>query len=196
LSIFLPASISFVAGVVEGLLSPVLFLQRNIGGFIADVTIEEDHTDEVVITDHPVERGASTTDHAFKRPSTVAIKAGWSNSSGTALGNPFYVQLVYNAMLALQASLVPFSITTGKRIYDNMLIRRLSVITDEKTEYALSATFECQEILIANTQTVSSTSGDPTNMQDPVNNAATVNSGSKSVVERSELPVIKTPLLF
>lgn len=178
---FLPGNIAFVAGVTRGLLSPVLFLQRNIGGFIADVTIEEDHTDEVVITEHPVERGASITDHAYKRPASVIIKAGWSNSTWAAFGNPFYVQLVYKKMLTLQASLQPFSITTGKRIYNNMLIRRLSIVTDEKNENALSATFECQEILIASTQTVSSGSGDPANMQDPVNNAGTTNRGTITV---------------
>lgn len=188
------SNITFIAGVVEGLLSPVLFLQRNIGGFVADVTIEEDHTDEVMITEHPVERGASVSDHAYKVPARVIIRAGWSNSSSFALGNPFYVQLVYNQMLALQASLQPFSITTGKRVYNNMMMRRLSILTDEKNENALMATFECQEILIANTQTVSSGAGDPTNMQDPVNNGATQNRGTQSVqrldVYKSQAPTV------
>lgn len=178
-----------MAGVVEGLLSPVLFMERNIGGFIADVTIEEDHTDELVISDHPVERGAEKTDHAYKRPSAVVIKAGWSNSSSAALGNPFYVQLVYNQMLALQASLQPFSLTTGKRFYNNMLIQRLSVVTDEKSENALMATFECREIQIANTQTVSKGTGDASNMKSPVNNAGVADVGTRSVIQRGpDLP--------
>lgn len=198
MSDFLPAAISFVAGVVDGLLSPTLFMQRNIGGFIADCTVEEDHTDEVVITERPVEQGAAITDHAFKRPPRVVIKAAWSNSSSAALGNPFYVQLVYNQMLALQATLQPFSITTGKRVYENMLMSRLSVVTDEKNEYALSCTIECQEILIVSTQTVSSGgSGDPSTQADPVNNAATANRGTTSVVERgADLPNISGPVTF
>lgn len=152
-------------------------MQRNIGGFVADVTIEEDHTDEVVMTDHPVERGAQITDHAFKAPSTVVITAGWSNSSLAALGNPFYAQLVYNQLLGLQASLQPFEIVTGKRIYVNMLIHRLSVKTDEKTENVLMVTAECREIIIADTQTVSTGSGNAADMKDPVNNAPTTNRG-------------------
>lgn len=174
---FLPGDITVIAAAARGLLGPVLFMNRNIGGFIADVTVEEDHTDEIFISDHPVERGASITDHAFKQPSKVVITAGWSNSSFAALGNPFYVQLVYNQMLALQASLEPFSITTGKRIYENMLIQRISTKTDEKTENVFLATFECREILIASTQTVSGSSN-PTNMASPVNNAGVANRGT------------------
>ena len=42
--------------------------------------IEESHKDELEISQHPVEYGASITDHAFKRPSEVVVKVGWSNS--------------------------------------------------------------------------------------------------------------------
>lgn len=48
--------------------------------FIADVTIEEVYTDELEVTEHPVEQGAVIADHAFKRPSEVIITAGWSDS--------------------------------------------------------------------------------------------------------------------
>lgn len=170
------ANITVIEAAALNFLSPILFMSRNIGGFVANVTIEEDHTDEIRITDHPVERGASITDHAIKEPESVVITAGWSNSNIWALGNPFYVQLIYNQMLGLQATLEPFSITTGKRIYENMLIRRISVKTDEKTENSLIATFDCREVIIANTQVVSG-SGDATNMKDPVNNAGTTNRG-------------------
>lgn len=47
---------------------------------IANATIEEVHHDDLEITDHPVEQGASITDHAFKRPAEVVLKLGWSNS--------------------------------------------------------------------------------------------------------------------
>lgn len=44
------------------------------------VTIEEVHNDEMEITDHPVERGAMISDHAFARPAELIITAAWSNS--------------------------------------------------------------------------------------------------------------------
>ena len=48
--------------------------------FTAQVTIEEVHMDELVITEHPVEQGASITDHAFKKPAELLLRLGWSNS--------------------------------------------------------------------------------------------------------------------
>lgn len=173
---FLPPGISVLAASALDLLSPALFLTRNIGGFVADITIEEDHTDVVEITQHPVENGAAITDHAYKLPASVVITVGYSNSSYAALGNPFYVQQIYQQLLALQASLEPFSVTTGKRMYDNMLIHRLSTKTDEKTENAMIITVELQEILIVETQTVPSS--DPSNMQDPASNAAVTDRGT------------------
>lgn len=47
---------------------------------IADATIEELHTDELEITEHPVEQGAAIADHAFKHPAEVVLNLAWSNS--------------------------------------------------------------------------------------------------------------------
>lgn len=46
----------------------------------AHATIEELHTDDLEITEHPVEQGANIADHAFKRPAEVVLKLAWSNS--------------------------------------------------------------------------------------------------------------------
>lgn len=54
--------------------------RRSIGPFVATVTLEETHQDDLEITDHPVEVGASITDHAFKLPASLVIKAAWSEA--------------------------------------------------------------------------------------------------------------------
>lgn len=144
------------AAVLAGLnlINSVLFSFRNIGPLVADVTVEESHHDEAIITEHPVEQSANITDHAYKRPVTVMIRAGWSNSSPRALLNPNYVKAIYQELLDLQESFGPFDITTGKRDYQNMLIRRLHVVTDERSEFALNAAIECQEVILTSTQLV------------------------------------------
>lgn len=177
---FIPNGITILEASVLGLLSPVLFMQRNMGGIVADVTVEEEHADELVITEHPVEQGASITDHSYKRPSSCTITAGWSNSSVSALGNPAYVQSVYNEFLALQESRQPFDIVTGKRVYNNMLFKRLLVKTDEKTENALMLVAECQQIIITTTQTV--TTPDPKNMKNPASDTGISDRGSTSAI--------------
>ena len=48
--------------------------------FFPDVTLEETHMDEVVPTDHPVERGAMISDHAIVMPAELSMVVGWSNS--------------------------------------------------------------------------------------------------------------------
>jgi hypothetical protein len=47
---------------------------------VAHTTLEEVHRDDLEISEHPIEQGASIADHAFKRPAEVIIKCAWSNS--------------------------------------------------------------------------------------------------------------------
>ena len=95
----------------------------------------------------------------------MTIRCGWSNSSLRALlgvvegildgsFDTDYVRTTYNKFLALQASRELFDVVTGKRSYKNMVISRISVVTDGTSENALMMTCECQEILLATTQTV------------------------------------------
>lgn len=71
--------------------------------FVPDATIEEVHSDDLEITDHPVEQGTAISDHAFKRPSELIVTAGWSDSpNNSGLANQI-VGAAANASPALQA---------------------------------------------------------------------------------------------
>jgi hypothetical protein len=175
----LPAGITILAADALGLVTPVLFRQRSIGGFVADVTVEEDHVDELEITNFPVEQGAAITDHSFKLPAQCRVLVGYSNSSLQSGGDPNYVQSVYAQILALQASRQPFDIFTGKRVYENMLIRRLHTKSDKNEENIAMLDVECREIIITTTQTV--TVPPAANMQNPQNNAPATNTGQQSL---------------
>jgi hypothetical protein len=149
---------------------------RAIGTILPDVVVEEQHRDVLVITDHPVERGAAISDHAFKLPVEVEIRCGFSNSTVADEG---YVQAVYQEFLDLQASRVPFDVFTGKRVYSNMLIRSLQVTTDEHSESALLVIAGLREVIIADTST---TSSPPQSAQaSPQQTAGIVNTGSKQL---------------
>lgn len=171
------------AGAQLGLESILVRPTRNIGPFAAQVWIEENHNDELEITDHPLEMGARVSDHAYMRPSEVTIKCGWSNSpaSGGGAGGLFGlaggivdgllqtidglaslmtgndesgVRAVYANLLTLQASRIPFDILTGKRAYDNMLVKSLRVTTDKENENSLLVTMVCRQVLIVQTHIV------------------------------------------
>lgn len=136
---------SFALGKISALFKP----QRAIGIIVADVTIEETGRDDLEITRHPVELGAQITDHAYKQPAEVTIRAGWSDS----LSLPGYLKKVYASLLDLQYSRVPFTLVTGKRTYVNMLIASLSLTTDSTTENALIVTVMCRQVIVVFSRT-------------------------------------------
>jgi len=175
LSGILPFGTTVAEAFAQALLGPVIVRQRSIGGFVADVTVREDHEDELVVTENPVEQGASVTDHSFKAPARLTVDVGYSNSSVQSLGDPNYVQSIYEQFLALQATRQPFDVVTGKRVYTNMLITLIHTVTDETTENALMLTVRMREIILVDTQTVSVPPA--SNMKSPQNTAATTNTG-------------------
>lgn len=132
--------------------------KRSIMGLFADVVIEEHHTDKLVITQHPVEKGAPISDHYYKVPPEVSMKIGWSESAGklnkllgkSFLGGSLSLVAVYQGLLLLQGKLLVVS--TGKRLYTNMLIESLQVTTDMAGENALIVTVNLKKINIASTQ--------------------------------------------
>lgn len=150
---------------------------RQIGTMIADCTITEDGIDELTITEHPVEQGAAITDHAFVNPPGITILAKWSNSSPQANGDPGYCTIIYDNLLTLQRSRIPFDVTTPQRSYTNMLIKSIAKHTDEKTENALEVTLGCRNIIIVQTQTTSVPKNDV--QKSPQKTGGTQNGGTK-----------------
>ena len=82
--------------------------KRSIGPFTAQMTVEEISTDDLEITDHPVQEGASITDHCFVKPPELSIQVSFQPDFSTDLNE------IYANLLALQASRQPFAVTTGK----------------------------------------------------------------------------------
>jgi len=62
------------------------FLPAGGAIIVPHAVVEEHHSDDVEITEHPIENGASIADHAYKMPAEVTIRAAWSNSPPTAAG--------------------------------------------------------------------------------------------------------------
>jgi hypothetical protein len=165
-----------IQGIQLGVQAVLFRPPRRIANFVAQVTIEETHVDELEITDHPVEQGARVTDHSYSRPPEVTIRCGWSNSpsnegffvglagavtqtqagvSDIISGNGLQqVRDIYAKLKALQDSREPFQVVTGKRTYNNMLFKSLRVETSKETENSLMVTAVLRQLLIARTQIV------------------------------------------
>ena len=165
-------------------LSPALIRPRNIGPFVADITISERHRDELILTKHPVSTGSVITDHAYKLPIRVIITVGFSNSDANANGDANYVQTIYQNFLTLQENRELFSVTTGKRTLNNMLIEYINELTTEQTENALILEIACHEIILATTSTASvspSGTSTPNNQADPAVNASPASQGTQQL---------------
>lgn len=132
---------------------------RTIMGLFADVTVEEKHKDELKITEHPTEVGAPINDHAYKEAPEVSMKVGWSESAGKLnglVGDSFLsgntsLNIVYQTLIQLQESAVPLVISTGKRLYTNMLIKSLGCTTDLQNENVLMIDLTFKKINLVQT---------------------------------------------
>ena len=118
---------------------------------------------EVEITQHPVEKTADITDHAYPLPPRLVVRVGFSPSGsgeGGAFGaNPYQgdpvpLQTIYDQYLEMKDARTLMEVQTGKRLYDDMLIRSIVLVTDPDTENALFLTISLQHISLVDTQTV------------------------------------------
>lgn len=158
---------------IDGAYALITSVDRNIGGIIPDIVIEETGTDILKITDHPVEIGASITDHSYKMPVERIMRIGCSDSSpGGFEGRS---AAIYAMLIALQGSREPFDVSTGKRFYRNMLLSILSETTDHTTEHALIATVALREVILTYTQM-----GSTNNQQNPSQTSNPSNRGEVS----------------
>lgn len=141
-----------MTGILDDSVAIILAPSRIIGTIIPDVTIEEVSRDTTFITQHPVERGASISDHAFMMPVELEMTLGWSDSVAGFVG---YVDLVYQALLDLQATREPFAIFTPSRVYPDMLIAGLEKTANEQTPNALMLRALFRQVIIVSTETTS-----------------------------------------
>lgn len=147
---------------------------RIVGTVIPDVTIREVINDNLVVTDHPVETGATISDHAFKRPVEVEMMLGWSNCTGQS---PGYIDMVYAELRDLQGRREPFDVLTGKRALRSMIMAGLTVSTDAHSEETLMVSARLKEIIVVSTQTTGAPAASQAN---PASTGSTEGQGQKT----------------
>lgn len=180
-----------ITGAALGDLGPGLIkAKRDIQGLVADVTVEEHHEDRLTITQHPVEKTAAITDHAYKEPPTVTIHCGWSASSPQAGGDVDYPKAIYDTLLGFQDNVELLVIYTGKRRYEDMLLVEIEIVTDQDAEFALVASLTFQHVNLVETTTVSV----PPNstQKTPESTGSQVNRGPQNLKPTSPTPTTIT----
>lgn len=129
----------------------------------AYLTVEEKHTDAAVITKHPVEMGATMSDHIYLMPPELNLRLGWSNADDSSTGAS-YVRDVYARLLQIKNARQLFTAYTGKRLYNNMFVEEIDgPRTDAKFEYSMIVDLRLVQVLLVNLQTTGGASATSTN---------------------------------
>lgn len=123
-------------------------LTRSIGGIVIDVVIEEKHVSEMTIPEHPVERGAKISDHAWRAPFLVTVTGAVAGSAALAALEAFH---------GLQEQAEPFDFMSPLKLYRSMLVKRIEVTRDVEKARILFFEADLQEVIIVSTETEAGT---------------------------------------
>lgn len=117
--------------------------RRAIGEFTGFITFDETGTDKVTLTKHPVQQGATISDHAYKEPTlltmTIQYRAGFFSDS---------LSDKYEEFLELQNTREPLTVYTGKRTYINMVLISVGNTTNKETENVLRLNLSFEEVIL------------------------------------------------
>jgi hypothetical protein len=126
------------------------------GMIIADSVIEERYDDESIITENPVETGSVSNDHAYDLPQELELTYVWAAASPQAAGQPSFLNDIYTLILALKVGKVLLTVSTGRRLYQNMLLKSISTISDKDTENILQLRLSLRQLILVSTQVLTS----------------------------------------
>lgn len=164
---------------------------------IPDLAIRERHSDRLGITAHPIQTGASITDHAFVIQPEFTLEFGWSNSSIAGIIKDFagasfkdvltgdlgegYVKQVYAKIISLQQSRQLCTVVTGKRQYKNVLIESVETYTDADTAYSMIVSMNCKALQLVHVATASTTSVSQSSQAKPSSTSPEQSNGTKQL---------------
>lgn len=126
-----------------------IILPRDIGGIPVDVIVSEEVTSEMEIPEHPVEKGAKVSDHAWRKPEVINIEA--ANADAAQAG--------YDAFRQVQDAAEPFDFLSGWTLHQSMLIQTLNPTRDVETGQIFNFRCTLKEVIIVETQEGPATKG-------------------------------------
>lgn len=131
------------------------------GGFLAatstgvpplvfDCTIREDHSASWAWSSSPVETGAQITDHGQPQPVPLIVDAVLADCpERTVIPMLDRAKILYEQLLAVGATRLPFDFTTTLRAYSGMVFDKIGTIRTAESGDALVCTLVMHQIEIA-----------------------------------------------
>lgn len=133
-----------------------MIVSPTFGNFVFDAVFSTDHSANLTVTQHPVQSGASISDHAYMEPDEVSIEIGMTDvasdvaSAGTSRSVNAYTQL-----RAIMEQREPVTLITRLKTYQNMIITSMSAPDDHTTMHALRASIYFCQINVVSVSTIS-----------------------------------------
>lgn len=127
--------------------------------YVFDATPRIDHEQRVTKTVHPVQTGASISDHAYLEPARLTLEVAMSDAQDAYaadlwVGGPTKSASAYQVLLAMAFARVLLVVTTKLRTYQNMLIVNNPAEDTIETFAGLKARVTFEEVFLADTQAV------------------------------------------
>jgi hypothetical protein len=134
--------------------------------YMFDAYFNINHESNLAITQHPIQTGASISDHAYMEAQQLTFEIGMSDvmedlsnyvSNIESFNNKETSSRSVNAyriLRKLQADRVPIDVVTRLGEYKNMLIESIVAPDDNKTAYGLKVTVTLKEVFVASVTTV------------------------------------------
>lgn len=123
--------------------------------YVFDAVIVAEHGQSLTKTKHPVQTGASISDHIYIEPADLILDVGMSDAMdayfnpSTWTGSPSKSVAAYQTLLALAFARIPLTITTRLRTYTNMVITDLPAQDTVKTIQGLRARITFGQLFLA-----------------------------------------------
>ncbi|HEY3987938.1 MAG TPA: hypothetical protein VGM02_01485 [Acidobacteriaceae bacterium] len=119
--------------------------------YVFDAIYRVQHSRRLRMTEHPVQSGASISDHAFILPAKVSLEIGMSDAMdaftpGVFTSNASKSVSAYETLVSLQTGRQPLTLTTRLDTYTNMLIESIDAPDTKETRYGLKATVVLNQI--------------------------------------------------
>ena len=149
-----------------------MIVSPTMGRIVFDAVFSTDHSANATITQHPVQSGASISDHAYMEPDEVSAEVGMTDTAASISGGASRSVNAYAQLRALMELREPFTLITRLRTYQNMLITSISAPDDYKTMNALRASIVFQQVNIVSVST--------TTVQEMVTSSKTTTNKSSS----------------
>lgn len=138
----------------------ILTTQRTLGTIPLDAVLQDDNTSTINLTQFPVESGSIITDHRIILPKVYKLRGvisgvntiGNLNALAGFAGNG--TSSVYDELIRLQESAELITITSGLKVYTNLVIKSINAAQDVDTANILIFDVSLEEVLIVNSKSV------------------------------------------